>query len=59
MIDFAQTPEGDLDLTSGDLQLANEWRATEQHKLDIMLSSPGDWTESPLTGAALGRVSII
>lgn len=47
MIDFQQTPDGDLDLTTGDLVLCE---STEQHKADILLASQGDITDAPLIG---------
>lgn len=50
MIDFAQTPEGDLDLTAGDLVLCE---STEQHKADILLASQGDISDAPLIGGGI------
>lgn len=53
MIDIKQTSEGDLDLSSGDIVFANEYDATEQHKIDILYASQGDFKESPLTGVGI------
>lgn len=50
MRDILQTANGDVDLTAHDLQMASEWEATDRHKADIILSSKGDFKESPLVG---------
>lgn len=47
MTDIQQTPEGDLDLTTGDITLSE---STEQHKSDILLASQGDISDAPLIG---------
>lgn len=50
MIDILHTPDGDIDLSSGDLVWCDTERATDQHKRDILLASPGDFKESPTVG---------
>lgn len=47
MIDYKQTPEGDLDLSFDDFQWVE---STGQHQRDIMLSKQGWYKESPLLG---------
>lgn len=51
--DFKHTADGDLDLTTGDLFMADSDRTTEQHKQDMLIASLGDYTEAPLTGVGL------
>jgi hypothetical protein len=47
MIDIKQTDDGDLDLTSGDI----EWvEPTGQHQRDILVAAPGDYKENPPMG---------
>lgn len=50
MIDIKHTEDGDIDLSTGDIQWCDEERATRQHKRDILLSSQGDNKEFPLSG---------
>ncbi|MEG2495643.1 MAG: hypothetical protein RSB32_08105 [Mucinivorans sp.] len=50
MIDIKQTPDGDIDLATGDIALIEP---TEQHKADILMADQGDYKESPLTGVGL------
>lgn len=38
---------GDLSLVNQDIQMGE---STRQHQADILMSSPGDWSDSPLTG---------
>lgn len=53
MIDLKQTADGDIDMTTGDVQWAATDRATEQHKRDILLSAQGDYKASPLVGVGI------
>lgn len=53
MIDLKQTADGDIDMTTGDVQWAATDRATEQHIGDILTNSQGDVAEAPLTGVGL------
>lgn len=53
MIDILLDSEGDIDLTGGDMAHADTYRATEQHKRDILLCSPGDLKEYPIVGVGL------
>lgn len=53
MIDLKQTADGDIDMTTGDVQWAATDRATEQHKRDILLSAQGDYKSSPLVGVGI------
>lgn len=50
MKDILMTAAGDVDFTAGDLQPADTYRATEQHKRDILLAAPGDFKEAPAVG---------
>lgn len=50
MIDLKQTSGGDLDLGTGDIVMVEP---TERHKADILLTSQGDFAESPLTGVGI------
>jgi hypothetical protein len=47
MIDAKQTDDGDLDFTSGDLEMMEP---TGQHQRDILIAAPGDYKESPTVG---------
>ncbi len=47
MIDIKQTDDGDLDFTSGDIEMTEP---TGQHQRDILLAAPGDYKESPAVG---------
>ena len=47
MIDIKQTDDGDLDFTTGDLEMVEP---TGQHQRDILLAAPGDYKESPAVG---------
>ncbi len=47
MIDIKQTNDGDLDLTSGDIEMIEP---TGQHQRDILIAAPGDYKESPTAG---------
>ena len=47
MIDAKQTDEGDIDFTSGDLEMVEP---TGQHQRDILIAAPGDYKESPAVG---------
>lgn len=47
MQDIKQTPDGDLDLSSGDLLLAEP---TAQHQRDILIAGKGHFKESPTVG---------
>jgi hypothetical protein len=50
MVDLKQTADGDLDLSTGDVQWVEP---TGQHQRDILLARPGDYKTSPLTGVGL------
>lgn len=47
MLDFKQTAEGDIDLSSGDLALVE---STEQHQRDMLIAAQGWYKESPEIG---------
>ncbi len=47
MIDVKQTDEGDIDLTTGDIEMTEP---TGQHQRDILVAAPGDYKESPTVG---------
>lgn len=53
MIDIKYTEDGDIDLSTGDIQWCDTSEATAQHKRDILLSSQGDNKESPLSGVGV------
>ena len=53
MIDLLHTQDGDIDLSTGDLQMAETDQATGQHKRDILLASPGDYKDDPPLGVAV------
>jgi hypothetical protein len=45
--DYKHTRDGDLDLSSGDLQMVEP---TEQHQRDLLLAAQGDFKEYPVIG---------
>jgi hypothetical protein len=47
MIDIKFTPEGDIDMTSGDFQYVE---STEQHQRDILLAAKGHFKSAPEIG---------
>lgn len=53
MIDILQSPDGDIDISGGDIALADAYSTTEQHKADILQAAPGDYKAAPLVGVAL------
>lgn len=53
MIDIKHTEDGDIDLSTGDIQWCDTEPATAQHKRDILLASQGDYKESPLSGVGV------
>lgn len=50
MNDVLLTANGDLDLSTGDFQIAVDGRTTQQHKRDILLAASGDFKEFPAVG---------
>ena len=51
MLDFKQIDsDGDIDLTSGDIQLVDP---TRQHQRDIIMTSKGELKCNPLTGVGV------
>lgn len=50
MIDIIDNQQGELDLSTGDLMMAE---STRSHQSDILLSTQGDWSETPLLGVGL------
>lgn len=51
MIDFKQNIEnGDIDISNGIIEIVEP---TQQHKRDILISSQGDFKQSPTTGVGL------
>lgn len=47
MLDYKQTPDGDLDFTNEDLSITE---STTQHQRDLLLSGKGHIRQSPETG---------
>lgn len=47
MLDIRHTQSGDVDLSSGDLEIAE---ATAQHQRDLLTARPGQNREFPLVG---------
>lgn len=54
MIDLIQTPEGDIEISTGDILYGE---STGGHQRDILLSDKGHYKESPETG--VGAVNFI
>lgn len=50
MRDFLQQPDGDLDLSGGDIVMAD---ATLQHQRDIILTRPGEMKHAPARGVGV------
>jgi hypothetical protein len=50
MQDFKQLTDGDLDLTSGDIQMMD---ATQQHQRDIIMTRPGALKHAPARGVGI------
>ena len=50
MRDFLHQPDGDLDLSSGDIVMTD---ATLQHQRDIILTSPGALKHAPARGVGV------
>ncbi|MEG1572832.1 MAG: hypothetical protein RR328_04690 [Bacteroidales bacterium] len=50
MIDIKHTPEGDLDLSIGDLTYT---QSAEQHQKDILISDKGHFKETPTIGVGM------
>lgn len=50
MIDIANTSEGDIDFSSGDIVYVE---STGQHQQDILLSDKGHYKEVPATGVGI------
>lgn len=50
MIDIAHTPNGDIELGTGDLVYAE---STEQHQQDILVADQGHYKEFPETGVGI------
>lgn len=47
MLDFKQTDDGDIDLSSGDLELVEP---TAQHQRDMLIAAQGWYRENPEIG---------
>lgn len=47
MKDFLQLPDGDIDLSSGDIEMTN---ASLQHQRDIILTRSGAMKHAPING---------
>ena len=47
MIDIKQQENGDIDLSTGDLQLAEP---TGQHQRDMLIATQGSYKEAPIVG---------